>query len=215
MTRRISDEGLALIKRWEGCRLAAYKDVAGVLTIGYGSTGPHVRPGSRITQGEAERLLLRDLARFERAVATLVTVPLNDGQFAALVSFAFNVGEGALARSTLLKKLNAGDVTAVPGELMKWVNASGRKLAGLVNRRSAEAGLWARGSHISSNTVAARPAKPPVVTLDNAVKVATPLSGLLQAFTSGPAQVVLALAFVLGGGFLLWRWHRAQQEAAA
>lgn len=215
MTRRISDEGLALIKRWEGCRLTAYRDVAGVLTIGYGSTGPHVRPGLRITQGEAERLLLRDLARFERAVATLVTVPLNDGQFAALVSFAFNVGEGALGRSTLLKRLNAGDLTAVPGELMKWVNASGRKVAGLVNRRSAEAGLWARGSHVAGSTVAARPARPPVVTLDNAIKIATPLSGLLQAFTSGPAQVVLALAFVLGGGFLLWRWHRAQQEAAA
>ncbi|MGO4676078.1 lysozyme [Bosea sp. 2YAB26] len=215
MTRRISDEGLALIKRWEGCRLTAYRDVAGVLTIGYGSTGAHVRPGLKITQQEAEQLLIKDLARFERAVASLVKVPLNEGQFAALVSFAFNVGEGALARSTLLKTLNAGQVAAVPGELMKWVHAGGRRLDGLINRRSAEAGLWARGSHVSSNTVAARPAKPPVVTVDNAIKVATPLSGLLQAFTSGPAQLVLALAFVCGGAFLLWRWHRAQQEAAA
>ncbi|MGO4671152.1 lysozyme [Bosea sp. 2RAB26] len=215
MTRRISDEGLALIKRWEGCRLTAYRDVAGLLTIGYGSTGAHVRPGLKITQVDADRLLLRDLSRFERAVATLVKVPLNDGQFAALVSFAFNVGEGALVKSTLLKKLNAGNYAAVPAELMKWVNAGGRKVEGLVNRRAAEGGLWARGSHVSSNTVPAAPAKPPVVTIDNAVKVATPLTALLQAFTSGPAQIVLAVAFALGGAFLLWRWHRSQQEAAA
>lgn len=215
MTRRISDEGLALIKRWEGCRLTAYRDVAGVLTIGYGSTGAHVRPGLTVTQAEADQLLIKDLARFERAVEALVKVPLNDGQFAALVSFAFNVGEGAFARSTLLKKLNASDYASVPKELMKWVHAGGKKVEGLVNRRAAEGGLWARGSHVSSNTVEAKPAKPPVVTIDNAVKVATPLTALLQAFTSGPAQVVLAVAFALGGAFLLWRWHRSQQEAAA
>ncbi|MGO4738667.1 lysozyme [Bosea sp. 2KB_26] len=215
MTRRISDEGLALIKRWEGCRLTAYRDVAGVLTIGYGSTGAHVRPGMKITQAEADQLLVKDLARFERAVETLVKVPLNEGQFAALVSFAFNVGEGAFAKSTLLKRLNAGNYAAVPRELMKWVNAGGKKVEGLVNRRAAEGGLWARGSHVSSNTVEAKPAKPPVVTVDNVVKVATPLSALLQAFTSGPAQIVLAVAFALGGAFLLWRWHRSQQEAAA
>ena len=104
---------------------------------------------------------------------------------------------------------------AVPGELMKWVNAGGKKVQGLVNRRAAEAGLWARGSFVSSNTVEAKPAKPPIVTVDNAVKVVTPLTALLQAFTSGPAQIVLAVAFALGGAFLLWRWHRSQQEASA
>lgn len=215
MTRRISPEGLALIKQWEGCKLRAYKDAVGVWTIGYGSTGAHVRPGMTITQAEADNLLIADLARFERAVEKLVKVPLSDGQFAALVSFAFNVGEGALAKSTLLKKLNAGNHGAVPAELMKWVNAGGKKLQGLVNRRAAEAGLWAKGSFVSSNTVEAKPAKPPVLTIDNAVKVGTPLSAILQNFTSGPAQIILAVAFVVGAAFLLWRWHKGQQEAAA
>ena len=215
MTRHISTEGLALIKQWEGCRLTAYKDVAGVWTIGYGSTGAHVRPGMTITKEEAENLLIADLARFERAVEKLVTVSLTDGQFAALVSFAFNVGEGALAKSTLLKKLNAGNYGAVPAELAKWVNAGGKKVTGLVNRRAAEAGLWAKGSFVSSNTIEAKPEKPPVVTIDNAVKVATPLSAFLQSFTNGPAQIILALAFVVGAGFLFWRWHQGQKEASA
>lgn len=215
MTRRISPEGLALIKQWEGCRLTAYKDAVGVWTIGYGSTGPHVRPGMTITQEEASNLLIADLDRFERAVERMVKVTLSDGQFAALVSFAFNVGEGALAASTLLKKLNAGDYDAVPKELMKWVNAGGKKLPGLVNRRAAEAGLWAKGSFVSSNTVEAKPAKPPLITIDNAVKVGTPLTALLQAFTSGPAQIILASAFAVGALFLLWQWNRRREEAAA
>lgn len=215
MARHISPEGLTLIKQWEGCRLTAYKDVAGVWTIGYGSTGAHVRAGMTISQAEADALLVADLARFERAVEQLVKVPLSDGQFAALVSFAFNVGEGALQKSTLLKKLNAGNYDAVPGELAKWVNAGGKKVQGLVNRRAAEAGLWARGSFVSSNTVEAKPAKPPVLTIDNAVKVATPASAILQNFTSGPAQVILAVAFVIGAAFLLWKFVLNRNEAAA
>src|SRR5690606_31851608 len=120
MTRRISAAGLAHIKKWEGCKLTAYKDVAGVWTIGYGSTGNHVKPGMKITQSEADALLRKDLDRFERSVSSHVKVPLNDNQFAALVSFSFNVGTGAFQKSTLLKKLNAGDYNAVPTELMKW-----------------------------------------------------------------------------------------------
>lgn len=217
MTRRINAEGLKLIKQWEGLKLTAYKDVAGVWTIGYGSTGSHVTPGLEISRDEAERLLIKDLDRFERAVDKLVKVPLSDNQFAALVSFAFNVGEGkgGFATSTLLRKLNARNYDAVPGELAKWVNAGGKKVKGLVNRRAAEAGLWAKGSFVSSNTVEAKPAAPPVVSVDNAIKVATPLSALLQSFTSGPAQIILAVAFAFGALFLLWRWHTRQQEAAA
>ncbi|MBN9438260.1 lysozyme [Bosea sp. (in: a-proteobacteria)] len=222
MTRRINAEGLKLIKQWEGLKLSAYKDVAGVWTIGYGSTGSHVTPGLEIGREEADRLLIKDLDRFERAVDKLVKVPLSANQFAALVSFAFNVGEGkgGFATSTLLKKLNAGNYDAVPSELGKWVMAYNPALKkkvrvpGLVNRRAAEAGLWAKGSFVSSNTVEAKPAAPPVVSVENAIKVATPLTGLFQSFTSGPAQIILAVAFVAGAAFLLWRWHRRQQEAA-
>lgn len=154
MERRINAAGLAHIQQWEGCKLVSYQDVAGVWTIGHGHTSaagiPFVKPGMRINQTEADDILKSDLKKFEERVNRLVKVPLNDNQFAVLVSFDFNTGK--LHSSTLLKKLNAGDYDAVPGELMKWVNAGGKKVKGLVNRRSAEAGLWAKGEFVSTNT---------------------------------------------------------------
>ncbi|WP_420361388.1 lysozyme [Ensifer canadensis] len=96
-----------------------------------------------ITEAKAEEILRADLAQFEERVARLVKVPINDNQHAVPVSFDFNTGR--LGKSTLLKKLNAGDYEAVPAELMKWVNAGGKRLKGLVNRRAAEAGLWVKG----------------------------------------------------------------------
>lgn len=157
MARRINVAGLSLIQQWEGLKLTAYKDVAGIWTIGYGHTSatgsPTVTPGMTITKAEASRILLKDLAKFEARVEELVKVPLTDNQFAVLTSFDFNAG--ALHKSTLLKKLNKGDYNAVPGELAKWVNAGGKKVQGLVNRRAAEAGLWAKGAFVSSNTVTA------------------------------------------------------------
>lgn len=227
MARKVNAEGLALIKQWEAFVPFAYDDfdpprnrrriqagdkVHGTLTIGYGHTGPDVKPGMTILEGEAVTLLQRDLARFEACVASRVTVPLNDNQFAALVSFAFNVGEGRFAGTTLLKKLNAGDYKSVPKELMRFVYSKGAKLNGLVNRRSAEIGLWAKGSYVASNTREAAPKSPPVVTIDNTVKTLTPLTALFQAFTSGPAQIILAVAFVAGAAYLFWRWRQAQKE---
>ena len=110
-----------------------------------------------ITEGQAERLLKDDLDRFEKRVSSLVKVPLTDNQFSALVSFDFNTG--ALHSSTLLKKLNQKKYEEVPNELMKYVkatvNGSKRTVTGLVNRRSAEVGLWARGAFVASNTVEA------------------------------------------------------------
>lgn len=158
MPRSVNEAGLALIKQWEGKRLAAYRDPAGVWTIGYGHTDaagpPAVTPGLTIAEDEAERILRADLGQYEAAVEQAVTVPLSDNQFAALVSFCFNVGPGNLRSSTLLKKLNAGDRAAVPGELAKWNKAGGKVLAGLANRRAAEAGLWAKGEVVASNYVA-------------------------------------------------------------
>lgn len=143
--RPINQAGLDLIKRFEGLRLQAYDDngamPGGVWTIGYGHTGG-VRPGDEITEAEAERLLREDLATAERAVIRLVHVPLSGNQFATLVSFAFNVGEGALARSTLLKRLNQGRYEDVPAQLMRWVFQGKTRLRGLERRRAAEADLW-------------------------------------------------------------------------
>lgn len=141
MRRRINAAGLALIKEFEGLRLTAYRDPVGVLTIGYGSTGPHVRPGMTITEAEADALLQRDLERFEKVVAEL-DPKATDNQFAALVSFAFNLGADALRRSTLLRKHIQGDYAGAKAEFARWKYAGGKVLNGLIRRRAAEAELY-------------------------------------------------------------------------
>lgn len=148
--RKISKFALALIKQWEGLRLKAYKDISGVLTIGYGHTGEDIKPNQTISLAEAEQLLLRDLAKFEEAIEQLVKVNLNDNQFAALVAFSFNIGLTAFKNSTLLKKLNNGNYDAVPIELMRWCHSRGKQCKGLINRRSAEIGLWVKHSEVAS-----------------------------------------------------------------
>ena len=142
---RISNNGLQLVKHFEGCYLKAYKCPAGVLTIGYGHTGKSVKEGMEITQEQAEVILKHDLERFESAVRDCVKVTLEQGQFDALVSFAFNCGAAALKSSTLLRKLNAGDVVGAAQEFHKWNKAGGKVLKGLVRRRAAEAHLFATG----------------------------------------------------------------------
>lgn len=155
MTRQISAEGLAHVKRWEGLRLDAYRDVAGVWTIGYGHTGSPAAPGVTITEQEAEVLLRADLNTAETAVSQMVKVPLTEEQFASLVSFVFNVGTGAFAKSTLLEELNKGNYDEVPAQLQRWVFAGGKRTPGLVNRRAAEAGLWAKGAYVNSASIEA------------------------------------------------------------
>ena len=140
--RHITQAGVDLIKRFEGFSHTVYICPAGYPTIGYGHV---VKPQEReqfaggITTEQAEALLRQDVQTAERAVLRLITVPLTDGQFDALVSFTFNLGAGALQRSTLRRKVNRGDHAAVPAEFRKWVWAGGRKLQGLVRRREAEA----------------------------------------------------------------------------
>lgn len=139
--RQINADGLRLLKSFEGLRLRAYQDSVGVWTIGYGTTSG-VRPGQVITEAQAEALLKRDLDRFEAAVEDLVTVPLNDDQFSALVSFTYNVGEGALASSTLLRLLNRRDYQGAADQFLRWNRAGGAELAGLTRRRRAERALF-------------------------------------------------------------------------
>lgn len=142
-TRTISPEGLALIKEFEGLRLTAYRDAVGVWTIGYGHTGPDVTPGMTITQDQADELLRKDVARFEKAVASMAKVA-TDSQFDALVSFAYNLGEEALRRSTLLRKHNEGDYAGAKAEFARWKYAGDKVLAGLVRRRAAEAEMYGK-----------------------------------------------------------------------
>ena len=139
---KTSQKGVDLIKHFEGLSLKAYKDSVGILTIGYGSTGPHVFPGQVITESQAETLLVKDLSRFEKGVTDLVKVPLNQNQFDALVSFSFNLGLSNLKSSTLLRKLNSMDYAGASAEFPRWDKAAGRVLAGLTRRRLAEKELF-------------------------------------------------------------------------
>ncbi|MGU5727515.1 lysozyme [Aeromonas jandaei] len=144
--RQVTEEGLNLIKRFEGFSHTIYTCPAGYPTIGYGHVVvAHEQDqfATGITQAEATELLRKDVRIAERAVLRLISVPLTDGQFDALVSFTFNLGAGALQRSTLRRKVNRGEHQAVPAELMKWVWAVGKKLPGLVRRRQAEGVAYA------------------------------------------------------------------------
>lgn len=141
--------GRALIREFEGCHLTAYPDPAhgwSVPTIGVGHTSaagpPKVTRGMTITADEADDILARDLGKFEAAVRSLVHVPLTDNQFAALVSFAFNLGPGNLSGSTLLRKLNRGDTAGAAAEFAKWNRAGGKVMRGLTRRRIAERDLF-------------------------------------------------------------------------
>lgn len=149
---KTSQAGVDLIKSFEGLRLDAYLDAVGVPTIGYGHTGPDVKLGNRVNVQQAEILLKKDLDRFEEAVEKLVEIPLNQVQFDALVSFAFNVGIGALEESTLLKRLNAKEnpCNAVKEELPRWNKGDGNQiLAGLTRRRLSEVELFCQAPPVT------------------------------------------------------------------
>ncbi|HGE8301193.1 TPA: lysozyme [Serratia marcescens] len=139
---QISKSGIELIKRFEGLRLKAYQDSVGVWTIGYGWTqsvdGKKVGPGMQIDQATADRLLKCGVVQYEQGVNQLVKVRITQGQFDALVSFAYNLGLRSLSTSTLLQKLNDGDKQGAADQFGRWVNAGGKRLDGLVARRAAE-----------------------------------------------------------------------------
>jgi len=138
---KCSQEGLELIKKFEGCRLEAYRCSANVLTIGYGHTGG-VLETDVITQDVADKLLEQDIEKFEKYVNVNVVVELNQSQFDALVAWTFNLGVGNLRQSTMLKKLNEGDYQSVPSEMKRWNKAGGKTLDGLIRRRKAEGLLF-------------------------------------------------------------------------
>lgn len=143
---KTSANGIAHIKEFEGFRAKRYLCPAGKWTIGYG----HVIVDSEritlwnaeLTEEQATKLLIKDLDRFESAVRSMVTVPLTQGQFDALVSFAYNLGEAKLRSSTLLKLLNAGDYDGARKQINRWVYSNGKKLDGLIRRRARETEMF-------------------------------------------------------------------------
>ena len=138
---KTSAEGIALIKKFEGCELESYICPAGVWTIGYGTT-KNVIEGMKITGNQAEELLKKDLETFEEEIERLVEVPLSQCQFDSLVAWTYNLGATNLKNSTLLKVLNRAEHDEVPIQIKRWNKANGEVLKGLVRRREAEALLY-------------------------------------------------------------------------
>lgn len=145
---KTSLEGRKAIMRHEGVRLDAYRCPAGIWTIGCGHTTsagpPAVTPGMTITAQESDEILANDLATFERVVNNAVKAPLMQNQFDALVSLAFNIGGGAFAKSTLVKRLNERDYRGAADQFTVWNKARGKVVRGLVKRRAAERALFLR-----------------------------------------------------------------------
>ena len=138
---KLGERGTEILKYFEGCKLTAYQDSVGVWTIGYGHT-KGVYNGMTITQEEAEQMLLTELEEYEGYIENMVTVPLTQNQFDALVVWIYNLGPTNFRNSTLLKELNAGNYNAAGQEITRWNKAGGKVLAGLVKRREAEAELF-------------------------------------------------------------------------
>jgi len=209
--RKINETGLAHIKKWEGLRTKAYLDSGGTWTIGYGHTSaagaPKVYKDMVISENQANEILARDLRRFEAAVVRHVTVALNENQFAALVSFCYNIGEAAFKRSQLVRKLNQGDYDCVPAELAKWVHAKGKRIQGLVNRRAAEAGLWAKGSFVTSNSAPCQLREENPYLKPEVIAPGLGAAAGLSGFVSGQGPFQWALAFIMLAGFLLGSWY--------
>ena len=182
---RTSPAGIALIKRHEGLRLGAYKDAAGVLTIGYGHT-TFVIPNQKITQQEADVLLIHDLKNAEACIHKHAKRPLTQQQFDALVSFQFNTG-GFKPGNGIYRAVNASQDDRVDDEMRRWIHITraGKKikLAGLVTRRGDEAALWLSGSSAADPATADPTAAVTVITGDS---TSTPSEPTARPVASSP-----------------------------
>ena len=138
----VSNLGVDLICDFEGKRLVAYDDGVGIWTIGFGTTiypnGIRVKKGDTCTEAQAKVYMQNDLKKFEYAVNSAVNIPLNQNQYDALISLTYNIGAAAFSKSTLVKKLNAGDIRGAADQFDVWINAGGKRIQGLVNRRAKE-----------------------------------------------------------------------------
>jgi lysozyme len=236
---QMSQEGIdALLKKFEGCKLKAYRCPAGICTIGYGHTSaagaPEVKDGMTITQKDADDILRRDLVKFETAVFGMVHQPLTQHQFDVLVDFAYNAGVGALQKSTLLKKVNAAQFDDVPAELMKWTKGGGKVLPGLVRRRQAESAWWVSGEPHDEQEQRIDPDPVPVRTMveskqGNAAIITASLGGLgaakeiaaqAQEASDTADQLMklfgntnfLIMATIAGLAAAIWFWRKKNMD---
>ena len=196
----VNKETLDLITFYEGFVDRWYPDPAHgwkVPTCCYGHTDAAGEPkykdtkNKKFTKEEGREILLRDLKGYEDAVDSLVTVPLDENQRGALVSFTFNLGKGNLKKSTLLKKVNAGDFVGASEEFSKWINAGGKPLEGLKRRRAAEAALFVSGVTLAEPTVEA-PVEAPEALQEHNPTIKEPQKGFWLRFIGA----ILHLLFI-------------------
>ena len=222
----MTKEGLTLIKRFEGFRGSAYRCPAGVWTIGYGHTSeagpPRVIQGSEMSLGDADTVLAADVSVFAAAVRKELKRELNDGQFSALVSFAYNAGIGAFRSSSVLKAVNAGDFEAVPRRLQLWVKGGGKTLPGLVKRRAAESELFLGGEDgrnatemgLPKRVEGKAPARSTTVISAVIAAFAAMLSGGLGVFSGSgvPAVVLAAIGLATAAWIIRERLRKSKEE---
>jgi lysozyme len=139
---KINEKGLALIKECESCKLKSYRDIVGIWTIGWGHTGSEVNPDLIWTQEQADNQLRQDLGRVEDGVSDRLEVDVNENQFSALVSLAYNIGLRNFNTSGLLKQVNLGNFDIAAERFLLWDKASGREVPGLMRRREQERSLF-------------------------------------------------------------------------
>jgi GH24 family phage-related lysozyme (muramidase) len=180
----VNQRTIELIKEFEGCELTAYQDIVGIWTIGYGTTaaaglGIEPRAGMKITQAQAEELLERAVDDFGAQVAKLITVPVTQNEFGALVSLSYNIGVGAFSKSTVLRELNSGNKASAGSAFHMWNKAGGNVVNGLVRRRELEHKLFGT------------PDPAPVARAQEAVS--SPAQGSILAL------IIRALAALFGG----------------
>lgn len=219
---QMTEEGLALIRRFEGFRASAYKCPAGIWTIGYGHTEsagpPAVVNGMTVSIAEAERILAADVANFAKGVAALLTQPLNVRQFSALVSFAYNVGLGNFRGSSVRAAVNAGDFAAVPRRLQLWVRGGGRVLPGLVARRAAEAALFVSEgedppSRIDASAMSPVQAKPATRSTTIAAAVIAALAAMAGSLLPANSAATAALSAAAAAWVIRERLRRLRDDA--
>lgn len=210
---KISDKGLAFLKEAEGLRLKAYRCSANVLTIGYGSTthNHEITEGMTITLREAKAMLKSDLYVYEIAVNNAVKVPLTQSQYDALVSFTFNVGAGALKRSTLLRNLNAGDYIGAAAQFHVWNKVNKKPVKGLSARRAKEAALFVADDWEADDTpndyqTDIRRDVPTIINPENVSAVSALATGIGAANldSSNPIAYALAIIMVIGAAVFLY-----------
>ena len=199
----LNQASLDLIKRWEGCKLKAYKCSAGVWTVGYGLTTSagfiDVGPDTTITQAEADWYLEKTIEKFLAEIKPAITAPINENELGAFTSLAYNIGPTAFRKSSALRHFNAGNKDRVPTSIRMWRKAGGKVVKGLVNRREAEVDLFLTPAPVSKPAPVRTSAVQSKTVQASVVQGASAIGGAVAAFQAlnGTAQIIAMAGCVL------------------